>query len=126
MRATSLETRAPGGGKVKRERVTCRVLLRSVNAGRVQRERGQGDRGPRTQGPREVGEGGRGGTNTRGAGLGQRTGVEGGSKEEGGRVASRIASPCASQSRESDEGDRCSALGEHRGRGREQRGRGRG
>ena len=58
-------------------------MLRSVDAGRVQRGRGQGDRGPRTQGPGKVGEGGRGGTNTRGAGLGQRTGVEGGSKEGG-------------------------------------------
>ena len=81
--ATSLETRVPGGGEEKRERVRSRGMLRSVEAGRVQRGRGQGDRGPRTQGPGKVGEGGRGGTNTRGAGLGQRTGVEGGSKEGG-------------------------------------------
>ena len=73
-RATNLETRAPGGGKVKRER---------VDAGREQRGRGQGDVGPRTQGPGKVGEGGRGGTHPRGAGLGRRTGGEGGSKEGG-------------------------------------------
>ena len=37
-RATSLEARAPGGGKGERERERC-------VAGRVQRRRGQGDRG---------------------------------------------------------------------------------
>ena len=37
-RATSLEARAPGGGKGERERERC-------VAGRVQRKRGQGDRG---------------------------------------------------------------------------------
>ena len=105
MRATSLETRAPGGGKVKRERVRCRELLCGVYAGRVQRERGQGGRGPRTQGPGKVGEGGRGGTNTRGAGLGQRTGVEGGSKE-GGLPRELLRPVLARAERGSDEGDR--------------------
>ena len=105
MRATSLETRAPGGGKVKRERVRCHVLLRDVCAGRVQRGRGQGDRGPRTQGPGKRGEGGRGGTSTRGVGLGQRTGVEGGSKE-GGLPRAMLRPVLARAERGSDEGDR--------------------
>ena len=65
----------------------------------------------------------RGNEHTRGR---ARTESGSGGGQLGGRVASRIASPRASQSRESDEGDRCSALGEHRGRGREQRGQGRG
>ena len=105
MRATSLETKAPGGGKVKRERVRCHVLLRDVYAGRVQRGRGQGDRGPRTQWPGKGGEGGRGGTNTRGAGLGQRTGVEGGSRE-GGLPRELLRPVLARAERGSDEGDR--------------------
>ena len=125
MRATSLETRATGGGKVKRERARCRVLLRGVYAGRVQRGRGQGDRGPRTQGPGKVGEGGREGTNTRGAGLGQRTGVEGGSKE-GGLPRELLRPVLARAERATREAGACSALGEQRGRGREQRGQGRG
>ena len=83
MCATSLETRAPGGGKVKREWERCHVLLRDVCAGRVRQGRGQKDRVPRTQGPEKGCEGGRGRTNTRGAGLGLGTGVEGGSKEGG-------------------------------------------
>ena len=105
MRATSLETRAPGGGKVKREWERCHVLLRDVYAGRVQRGRGQGDRGPRTQGPGKGGKGGRGRTNTRGAGLGQGTGVEGGSKE-GGLPRELFRTVLARAERGSDEGDR--------------------
>ena len=105
MRATSLETRAPGGGKVKREWERCHVLLRDVYAGRVQRGRGQGDRGLRTQGPGKGGEGGRGGTSTRGAGLGQGTGVEGGSKE-GGLPPELLRNVLARAERGSDKGDR--------------------
>ena len=105
MRATSLEARAPGKGKVKREWERCHVLLRDVYAGRVQRERRQGDRGTRTQGPGKGGEGVRGGTNTRGAGLGQRTGQEGGSKE-GGLPHDLLRPVLARAERGSDEGDR--------------------
>ena len=82
-----------------------RVLLRDVYAGRVQRGRGQGDRGPRTQGPGRGGKGGRGRTNTRGAGLGQGTGVEGGSKE-GGLPRELLRTVLARAQRGSDEGDR--------------------
>ena len=74
-RASSLGAGAPGGGKGERERERC-------VAGRVQRRRGQGDRG--TKGWPEQREGA-----TRGTGA-------------------------------------SAALGEHRGRGREQRGQGRG
>ena len=90
---------------MKREWERCHELLRDVYAGRVQRGRGQGGRGPRTQGPGKGGEGGRGGTNTRGAGLGQRTGVEGGSKE-GGLPRELLRPLLARAERGSDEGDR--------------------
>ena len=90
---------------MKREWERCHLLLRDVNAGRVQRGRGQGDRGPRTQGPGKGGEGGRGRTNTRGAGLGQGTGVEGGSKE-GGLPRELLRTVLARAERGSDEGDR--------------------
>ena len=60
-----------------------RVLLREVYAGRVKRGRGQGDRGPGTQGPGKGSKGGRGRTDTLGAGLGQGAGAEGGSREGG-------------------------------------------
>ena len=105
MRATSLETRAPGGGKVKREWERRHVLLRDVYAGRVQRGQGRGDRGPRTQGPGKGGKGGRGRTNTRGAGLGQGTGVEGASKE-GGLPRELLRTVLARAERGGDEGDR--------------------
>ena len=105
MRATSLETRAPGGGKVKREWERNHVMHRDVYAGRVQRGRGQEDREPRTQGPGKGGEGGRGRTNTRGAGLRQGTGVEGGSKE-GGLPRELLRTVLARAERGSDEGDR--------------------
>ena len=82
-----------------------RVLHRDVYAGRVQRGRGQGDRGPGTQGPGKGGKGGRGRTNTRGAGLGQGTGVEGGSKE-GGLPRELLRTVLARAERGSDEGDR--------------------
>ena len=60
-----------------------RVLLRDVCAGRVKRGRGQGDRGPGTQGAGKGSKGGRGRTNTRGAGLDQGAGAEGDSREGG-------------------------------------------
>ena len=70
-----------------------RLLLRDVNARRVKRGRGQGDRGPGTQGPGKGSKGGRGRTNTRGAGSGS------GGGQQGGRVASRIAPHRASAGR---------------------------
>ena len=104
-RATSLEARAPGGGKEKREWERCHVLLRDAYAGRAQRGRGQGGRGTKTQGPGKGGEGGRGETNTRGAGLGQRTREEGGGKE-GGLPRELLRPVLAKAERGSDEGDR--------------------
>ena len=53
MRATSLETKAPGGGKVKRERVRCSVLLRSVLQGGYSEDR---DKETEGQGPRGLGK----------------------------------------------------------------------
>ena len=97
-RATSLEARAPGGGKEKREWERC-------VARRVQRGRGQGDRGTKTQGPGKGSEGGRGGTRTRRAGLGQETGAEGGGKE-GGLLRDLLRPALARAERGSDEGDR--------------------
>ena len=103
MRATSLETRAPGGGKVKRGRVRCCELLRGVC------REGTARTGTRRQRAKDPGawESGRGRTrgneHTRGRARPE-NGSGGG--QQGGRVASRIASPRASQSRESDEGDR--------------------
>ena len=97
-RTTSLEARAPGGGKEKREWERC-------VAGRVQRERGQGDRGTKMQGPGKGSEGGRGGTRTPGAGLGQRTGAEGGGKE-GGLLRELLRPALARAERVSDEGNR--------------------
>ena len=64
-----------------------------------------GTRRQRAKDPGKGGEEGRGGTDTRGAGLGQRTGVEGGSKE-GGLPPELLRPVLARAERGSDEGDR--------------------
>ena len=131
-RAGDIERRRPQEGEVRH---ACHKPRDQGAGGRQGEEGKSGSRegtartGTRRQRAKDPGawESGRGRTRENAPTRGRARPENGsGGGQQGGRVASRIASPRASRSRESDEGDRCLALGEHRGRGREQRGQGRG